>query len=204
MFCFLFSLFLGLSIWKRRYMNSLFHWFSCGYCVWVGWGGIFNLLHAVCVVLLYFLCISFTPVLSPYVCVVSIYGFNFNEYFGCYPGFLWLWILEGFSMGLWVSDFSDEPWLFNGSFCLLWISGFSLGLGFFCWSLLFYCLFMLLWIKFFCLYFLHGTITSCREIFFVVLFMGSTTNVCMCFLIKILLDYCNKETGVAILNFFIT
>ena len=152
LFCFLFSLFLGLPIWKCRYMNSLFHWFSCGYCVWVGWGGILNLLHTVCVVLLYFLCISFTPVLSPYVCVVSVCGFNFNEFFGCYPGFLWLWILEGFSVGIWVSDFFDEPWLFNGSFCFLWISGFSLGLGFFYWSLLFYRLSMLLWTKYFCLY----------------------------------------------------
>ena len=33
-------------------------------------------------------------------------------------------------MGLWVSDFFDEPWLFNGSFCFLWVSGFLLGLGF--------------------------------------------------------------------------
>ena len=137
-----------------------------------------------------------------YVCVVWVCGFNFNEFFRCYPGFLWLWILEGFLVGLWVSDFSDEPWLFNGSFCFLWASGFSWGLVFFCWSLLFYCLSMLLWTKFFCLYFLHGTITSYREILFVVLFIGSTTNVCMCFLIKILLDYCKKETGVAILNFF--
>ena len=204
LFCFLFSLFLGLPIWKRRYMKSLFHWFSCGYCVWVGWGGILNLLHTVCVVLLYFLCISFTPVLSPYVCVVSVCGFNFNEFFGCYPRFLWLWILEGFSVGIWVSDFFDEPWLFNGSFCFLWVSGFSLGLGFFYWSLLFYRLFMLLWTNFFLFIFPPWNNYKLQRNLFVVLFIGSTTNVCMCFLIKILLDYCNKETGVAILNFFIT
>ena len=190
LFCFLFSLFIGLPIWKRRYMNSLFHWFYCGYCVWARWGGILNLLHTVCIVLLYFLCISFTSVLSPYVCVVSVCGFNFNEFFGCYPGFLWLWILEGFSVGLWVSNFFDEPWLFNGSRIFLLISlvlsSFYVAVNYF----------------FFCLYFLHGTITSCREILFVVLFVGSTTNVCMCFLIKILLDYCNKEIGLAILNFF--
>ena len=137
--------------------------------------------------------------------VFSLYFIHFDSIalclccFSLWVQFQWvLWVLS------WVFVAMNFRGLFNGSFCFLWVSGFSLGLGFFCRSLLFYRLFMLLWTKFFCLYFLHGTITSCREILFVVLFIGSTTNVCLCLLIKILLDYCNKETGVAILNFFIT
>ena len=88
--------------------------------------------------------------------------------------------------------------VFCGSVGFHWVWDFSIDLS--C-SIVSLCCCEL---NFFCLYFLHGTITSCREILLVVLFIGSTANVCLCFLIKILLDYCNKETGVTILNFFIT
>ena len=121
--------------------------------------------------------------------ILGFYGCEFQRAFQWVFGYLIFLMSRGYSMGL--SVFYRLV-----SFHQVW--DFSIDLS--C-SIISLCCHEL---NFFCLYFLHGTITSCREILFVVLFIGSTTNVCLCFLIKIPLDYCNKETGVAILNFFIT
>ena len=151
-------------------------------------------------ILCYFIVISLWVlwVLSHYVCLVWVCEFNFSGFFGCFPGFFFFFAMNfrGLFSGLWVFHFSDKLWLFNGSFCFLWVCDFSVDLScslvslFFC-DLSFFVRFPP-WNN----YKLQRNCV-CRVIY-------STTNVCMCFLIKFLLDYCNKETGVAILNFFIT